>query len=157
MSIRKSCLAAAVLAVLAALPLCASPLPLPLPQISSQLAARSPHVVVAVVEDARGVWNAGHTLIVTEYELRIEDRLKGDAPERVTLTVPGGTVGEETHVRGTVRAGDFRNLALGGVRLPASVPAGTYYFVFVLDVPEDGYPANNRAWSNPDVKIAVRR
>ena len=69
----------------------------PLPLTARQLAAGSPHVVVAVVEDARSLWNAEHTLIVTEYGLRIEERLKGDAPERVTLTAPGGTVGEETH------------------------------------------------------------
>jgi hypothetical protein len=36
------------------------------------------------------------------------------------------------------------------------VPAGSYYLAFVLDVPADGYPANNRAWSNHDVKITVR-
>lgn len=96
MPVRKSCFTAflAALTVLAAVPLHASPLPL----TARQLAAGSPHVVVAVVEDARSLWNAKHTLIVTEYGLRIEDRLKGDAPERVTLTVPGGTVGEERHL-----------------------------------------------------------
>lgn len=98
MSIRKSCFIAflAVLAALAAMT--ARPLhSFPLPLTARQLAAGSPHVVVAVVEDARSVWNAEHTLIFTEYGLRIEEQLKGDAPERVTLRVPGGTVGEETH------------------------------------------------------------
>ena len=46
-------------------------------------------------------------------------------------------------------AGETKTLALGPVKLPASVPAGSYYFAFVLEVPEDGYPANNRAWSDP--------
>jgi hypothetical protein len=96
MSLRKSCftLFLVALTVLAALPLHSMPVPL----TARQLAAGSPHVVVAVVEDARSQWNAERTLIVTEYDLRIEDRLKGDAPERVTLTVPGGTVGEERHL-----------------------------------------------------------
>ncbi len=96
MSIRKSCFMAllAVLAAMTAPPLHSFPLPL----TARQLAAGSPHVVVAVVENVRSLWNAQHTLIVTEYGLRIEERLKGGAPERITLTVPGGTVGEETHL-----------------------------------------------------------
>ncbi|HSS51014.1 MAG TPA: hypothetical protein VLX28_18900 [Thermoanaerobaculia bacterium] len=68
-----------------------------LPLTDRQLAAVSTDVVVAVVESSRSRWNAGGTLIVTDYALRIEDRLKGGAPERLTLTIPGGTVGGETH------------------------------------------------------------
>ncbi len=67
------------------------------PLTDRQLAAVSTDVVVAVVESSRSRWNASGTLIVTDYALRIEDRLKGGAPERLTLTIPGGTVGGETH------------------------------------------------------------
>jgi hypothetical protein len=67
------------------------------PLTDRQLAAGSTDVVVAVVESSRSRWNSGGTLIVTDYALRIEDRLKGGAPERLTLTIPGGTVGGETH------------------------------------------------------------
>ena len=67
------------------------------PLTDRQLAAGSPHVFVAVVADARSRWNPQHTLILTDYGLRIEDRLKGNAPDRVTLTVPGGTLGGVTH------------------------------------------------------------
>jgi hypothetical protein len=67
------------------------------PLTDRQLAAGSTDVVVAVVESSRSRWNAGGTLIVTDYALRIEDRLKGGAPQRLTLTIPGGTVGGETH------------------------------------------------------------
>jgi hypothetical protein len=98
MSIRKSCFTLFLAAVTVLPAMTARPLhSFPLPLTARQLAAGSPHVVVAVVEDARSVWNAEHTLIFTEYGLRIEEQLKGDAPERVTLRVPGGTVGEETH------------------------------------------------------------
>ncbi|HVS00899.1 MAG TPA: hypothetical protein VMW27_30040 [Thermoanaerobaculia bacterium] len=62
-----------------------------------QIAAGSPHVVVAVVESARSRWNEQHSLIVTDYSLRVEDWLRGDAPERITLTIPGGTLDGETH------------------------------------------------------------
>jgi hypothetical protein len=67
------------------------------PLTDRQLAAGSTDVVVAVVESSHSRWNAGGTLIVTDFALRIEDRLKGGAPERLTLTIPGGTVGGETH------------------------------------------------------------
>jgi hypothetical protein len=87
-------LAAAVLtALVPACPASAHMLPL----TDRQLAAVSTDVVVAVVESSRSRWSDGGTLIVTDYSLRIEDRLKGGAPERLTLTIPGGTVGGETH------------------------------------------------------------
>lgn len=116
MRTRESCFTAflGALAVLAAVPLHSSPLPL----TPRQLAAGSPHVVVAVVEDTRSLWNAGRTLIVTEYDLRIEDRLKGDAPERITLTVPGGTVGEETH----------------GTSLSMTLDTGARYLLFLEEL-----------------------
>ena len=62
-----------------------------------QMVHESRHVVVAVVEGARARWNSQHTLIFTDYVLRIEDRLKGSAPARITLPVPGGTLDGETH------------------------------------------------------------
>ena len=102
-------------------PLCAQVLPL----TSRQLAADSSHVVVAVVEDARSRWNPERTLIVTEYDLRIEDRLQGDAPERVTLAVPGGTVGRETHdtsLSTHLEAGARYLLFLGDLDRPTFTP-----------------------------------
>lgn len=124
MSIPKPCLAA--LAFLAALPLCSSPLPL----TARQLAAGSPHVVVAVVEEARSRWNEQHTLIVTDYGLRIEDRLKGDAPERVTLSVPGGTVGEETH----------------GTSLSTFLETGARYLLFLGDLDRPTFTPVTGGW-----------
>jgi hypothetical protein len=67
------------------------------PLTDRQLVHGSEHIVVAVVENVRSRWNPQHTLIFTDYELRIEDRLKGRAPERITLSMPGGTLDGETH------------------------------------------------------------
>src|SRR3954465_723731 len=58
-----------------------------------ELAAASPHVVVAVVESRETRWNPQHTLLVTDYTLRVEDRLRGQAPERISFIIPGGTLG----------------------------------------------------------------
>jgi hypothetical protein len=89
------------------------------PLTDRQLAAVSTDVVVAVVEGSRSRWNAGGTLIVTDYALRIEDRLKGGGPERLTLTIPGGTVGGETH----------------GTCISTPLAEGARYLLF-LDQPE---------------------
>jgi hypothetical protein len=89
------------------------------PLTDRQLAAVSTDVVVAVVESSRSRWNAGGTLIVTDYALRIEDRLKGGVPERLTLTIPGGTVGGETH----------------GTCISTPLAEGARYLLF-LDQPE---------------------
>ena len=62
-----------------------------------QMVHESRHIVVAVVEGAQARWNPQHTLIFTDYILRIEDRLKGNAPARITLSLPGGTLDGETH------------------------------------------------------------
>lgn len=67
------------------------------PMTDRQLVHGSEHIVVVVVENVRTRWNDQHTLIFTDYELRIEDRLKGRAPERITLSMPGGTLDGETH------------------------------------------------------------
>ncbi|HWM90798.1 MAG TPA: hypothetical protein VN493_08535 [Thermoanaerobaculia bacterium] len=65
------------------------------PLTAPRLVEASDRIVVAVVEEAAGRW-AGH-LIHTDYVLRIEDRLRDEAPERVTVSLPGGTIGNETH------------------------------------------------------------
>jgi len=66
-----------------------------LPLTGPELVAASEHIVVAVVDGASSRWSG--KLIVTDYELRVEDRLAGEGPGRMTLTQPGGTVGDETH------------------------------------------------------------
>ncbi|HVG09658.1 MAG TPA: matrixin family metalloprotease [Thermoanaerobaculia bacterium] len=61
-----------------------------------ELAAASSNVVVAVVEGREVRWNGKHTLLMTDYTLRVEERLRGAAPERFTLAMPGGTLGDIT-------------------------------------------------------------
>lgn len=81
------------------------------------------HIVVAVVEEASGRWQGD--LIHTDYLLRIEERLKGDAPERMAISLPGGTVGDETHrisLSVNLEAGERYLLFLGGKgTLPAAI------------------------------------
>ncbi|MFP5287443.1 MAG: hypothetical protein ACLGI9_17025 [Thermoanaerobaculia bacterium] len=58
------------------------------------LAAASPNVVVAVVEGREVRWNDTRNLLMTDYTLRVEERLRGETSERLTLTMPGGTLGD---------------------------------------------------------------
>lgn len=84
------------------------------------------HIVVAVVEEANGRWQGG--LIHTDYLLRIEERLQGEAPERMAISLPGGTVGDETHLISLsviLEEGERYLLFLGGKgSLPAAIRAG---------------------------------
>ena len=90
-----------------------------------ELAAVSPHVVVATVEEREVRWNDGHTLLVTDYQLRVEDRLRGDSPERFTLSMPGGTLGDitdETCLTVALEPGSRYLLFLGDLDSPSLSP-----------------------------------
>lgn len=85
------------------------------------------HIVVAVVEEANGRWQGD--LIHTDYLLRIEERLQGDAPERMAISLPGGTVGDETHLISlsvNLEEGERYLLFLGGAggAPPAAIRQG---------------------------------
>ncbi|HJX26729.1 MAG TPA: hypothetical protein VJ885_02360 [Thermoanaerobaculia bacterium] len=67
------------------------------PMNGRQMVHQSRHIVVAKAESARARWNDRHTLIVTDYVLAVEDRLRGEAPARIRITMPGGTLDGETH------------------------------------------------------------
>ncbi|MEA2602479.1 MAG: hypothetical protein QOF89_3471 [Acidobacteriota bacterium] len=99
-----------------------------------ELAAASPHVVVAVVESRDTRWNAQHTLLTTDYTLRIEDRLRGQAPERVSLSIPGGTLGnvtDETCLTVHLEPGARYLLFLGDLDHPSLTPiTGTHQGMF---------------------------
>lgn len=89
------------------------------------LAAVSPNVVVATVEGREVRWNEGRTLLVTDYRLRVEDRLRGDSPELITLTMPGGTLGDitdETCLTVALETGARYLLFLGDLERPSLSP-----------------------------------
>lgn len=89
-----------------------------IPLTDRQIAAGSAHVVVAVVEEARARWNDQHTLIFTDYSLRVEDRLRGEAPERITVSMPGGMLDGQGH----------------DVCVSVPLEAGSRYLLFLKDL-----------------------
>jgi hypothetical protein len=94
----------------------------------------SEHVVVATVESSRVRWNEQRTLIVTDYVLAVEDRLKGEAPARVRITIPGGTLDGETHetcLTTRLAPGGRYLLFLGDLDRPALTPVtGAHQGIF---------------------------
>jgi hypothetical protein len=88
------------------------------PLTDRQIAAGAAHAVVAVVEEATVRWNEQRTLLFTDYSLRVEDRLKGDAPDRITLSIPGGTLDGQTH----------------GTSVSTHLETGARYLLFLNDL-----------------------
>lgn len=83
------------------------------------------HIVVVTVAEKDVHWNDQRTLIVTDYILRVEDRLKGDAPAALRIRVAGGTLGDETHsscLSTPLERGDRYVLFLNDLHRPAFSP-----------------------------------
>ncbi len=90
-----------------------------------EITAASPHIVVATVEESRSRWNGLHTLILTDYTLRVEERLRGTAPDRISITVPGGTLGkisDDTCISVHLQPGSRYLLFLGDLGHPTLTP-----------------------------------
>ncbi|HKV06709.1 MAG TPA: matrixin family metalloprotease [Thermoanaerobaculia bacterium] len=104
------------------------------PATAREMVEGSPHVVVAVVESRQSRWNPQHTLIRTDYSLRIEDRLRGEAPDRISISIPGGTVGnvtDETCLTVRLEPGARYLLFLGSLGEPTLSPiTGAWHGVF---------------------------
>ena len=61
------------------------------------LVAENGTIVVGEVVDARPYWNEGKTFILTDYRVSVTEVLKGSVASReITVTIPGGTVGDLT-------------------------------------------------------------
>lgn len=95
------------------------------PMDGRERVAASPHIVVAVVEAGESRWNPQRSLVVTDYTLRIEDRLRGQAPERLTVSIPGGALGsvtDETCLTVRLHPGARYLLFLGDLDEPSLSP-----------------------------------
>lgn len=62
------------------------------------LVAENDTIVVGEAVSARSYWNPARTFILTDVEVSVSQTLKGRAGDAITVTVPGGTVGELTSV-----------------------------------------------------------
>ncbi len=95
------------------------------PMSVREMTAASPNIVVATVERRASRWNALHTLILTDYTLRVEERLRGRAAERISLTVPGGTLGsvaDDTCISVHLQPGSRYLLFLRDLASPTLLP-----------------------------------
>ncbi len=143
-----------------------------LPLTDRQMVHESAHIVVAVVEGSKARWNPQHTLIFTDYALRIEDRLKGNAPEKITVSLPGGSLDGETHMTSLdtpLERGTRYLLFLGDLEHPTLEPiTGAWQGIFKESVSADGkryvipgdssspFSANGRPVELKDFVAAIR-
>lgn len=64
----------------------------------AQRADLSEKIVQGQVVSVKSYWNAEGSLIFTDVTLLVERHFKGEGQRMMTLTIPGGTVGQETHL-----------------------------------------------------------
>jgi hypothetical protein len=102
----------AVAALLAAAPLAAHFVPL----TPAELVERSERIVVATVQEQSSRWKGNW--IYTDTLLRVEDRLRGESPERFTISQLGGSIGDETQ----------------GTSLSVPLEPGERYLLFLADL-----------------------
>lgn len=60
------------------------------------LVAGNDNVVVGEVLDSQSYWNADHSFILTDVTVAVNDVVKGQADNQLTVTIMGGTVGDIT-------------------------------------------------------------
>lgn len=58
----------------------------------------SEKIIQGQVVSVKSYWNDEKNLILTDVTFLVDEHLKGDGPRTVTITLPGGTVGDETHL-----------------------------------------------------------
>jgi hypothetical protein len=61
-----------------------------------ELVAGNQAIVVGQVSDVRSYWNKDRSFILTDVRIAVNDVLKGNVADEVTVTVMGGRVGEVT-------------------------------------------------------------
>ncbi len=69
---------------------------LTIPMDDAALAKGADEIIRGQISDVHSVWNADHTQIATTASVSVKGRAKGAGPDRIALTVRGGTVGNVT-------------------------------------------------------------
>ena len=121
----KRCSLAAVLMAVLAAPAGATTL---IRMSLEDLVAANSRIVVGEVVDLRSYWNHDGSLILTDVRFSATDTFKGQGDMDITITLPGGTIGDQT------------NVMVGAAEL---VPGESY----VLFLRQIGLPGGVRAWT----------
>lgn len=96
-----------------------------------ELVASNQRVVVGKVIDAVSYWNQDKTFILTDVRIALDETLKGQSGRELTVTLPGG------------RVGDLTTLIVGG----AELISGRSYVLFLNP---EMLPGGQRALTIPD-------
>jgi hypothetical protein len=75
-------------------------------------------------------------------------------PRRFSLE--GAVKVKQLRVRATIAPGDVRNVDVGRIATPASLPPGVYFLAFHLRSSGDEYRGNDTAWSAQNVSLNVK-
>ena len=95
------------------------------PVTVEHLTRESTHVVEATALDSWSDWNSQHTLIFTYTRFQVSRALKGEAPQTIIVTQPGGSAGHYTQRVAGVRHWKAGETAVLFLR-PSDTPDGTF-------------------------------
>jgi hypothetical protein len=90
----------------------------------------SQEIVKGEVIDTKSYWNVERTLIFTDVTIRVDESLKGNRVTEMKITIPGGTVGGDTHwVSDTPQfsVGDYGVILLESSGHVTGGPDGIYF------------------------------
>jgi hypothetical protein len=122
-----------------------------------ELVTANETVVIGQVLDAHSYWGPGASLILTDVRFAVSEVLKGDPQEKeLTITLPGGRVGDRTHVLvGTaeLEPGNSYVLFLNRMKLPGADPIlavrDHVQGAFDVKLAQDGLRAVSQALRQP--------
>jgi hypothetical protein len=120
------------------------------------LVAANSRIVVGEVVDVQSRWNHDGSFILTEVRFIATDALKGEGDMDFTVTLPGGRIGDETHVligAAELVPGGSYVLFLRDIDLPGGVRAlavrDHVQGAFELRIGKDGLRAFSQAVRHP--------
>ncbi|HZB28149.1 MAG TPA: hypothetical protein VE282_06250 [Gemmatimonadales bacterium] len=128
-----------------------------------KLVATNEMVVLGEALEAHSYWGPGASLILTDVRFAVSEVLKGERPEKeLTITLPGGRVGDRTHVlvgTAVLEPGNSYVLFLDRVKLPGATPVlairDHVQGAFDVKLAKDGLRAVSQAAEHPLVPDAI--
>ncbi len=124
----------------------------------------SEKIVRGEVIDVRSFWDSQKGLIFTDITILVDEHIKGYGMKEMTITLPGGTIGDQTHIVSDTpqfEVGDYGIILLEPSGHVTGGPDGVYFLQkpsteegFFQSASEDSFLSWIRAYGAGQIKIS---